>query len=400
MRDAVDAHLDTLGNLAQPPLSQALDRAEFVHFMSLTVVRDSSGGLARLVLEAAADGYPGGVLGRLAREIGSELCRVLDVAGIPVTVSQLGEFLVRHDRQVGQGWFAVPGVVFTGTPGMTVGRIRLEAELASRIEKLLDNLPPQGSALATLERVRGHLFSEAAYKWAFAAEPVPLLADAPKGWSFRSPCDVVGAPHVPLASARPPRAGLVWKALWAVAFLWSLLVLPALGFVWKGLWAAILTLGAELVFAGIAARIAYTMFRRKEKADAQTTGRRPRIRGRNHGAREPVHAEPPGGGSTMKPGWLRHLALRLALWVVGAFAAYRSRPGFLSNIGTIHFARWILLPGTTSCCLLRLHRKLGELPRRFHPGGAQRADGRLEQYTGLSTHEQFGAGRRQRSRSF
>src|SRR5438552_3067458 len=176
---AVNAHLDALGNLARPPLSETLNASAFVHFMSLTVVRDSSGGSAYLVLEASADGYPGGVLNRLAREIGPELCRVLALAGVHVPESQLGEFLVRHDRQVGQGWFAVSGVVFTGTPGMTVGRIRREAELAARIQQILDDLPAQGSALATLERVRAHLFGEAVYKWAFVAEPMPLLADAP-----------------------------------------------------------------------------------------------------------------------------------------------------------------------------------------------------------------------------
>jgi hypothetical protein len=36
--DAIDAHLKTLGNLAKHPLSDALDRSAFVHFMSLTVV--------------------------------------------------------------------------------------------------------------------------------------------------------------------------------------------------------------------------------------------------------------------------------------------------------------------------------------------------------------------------
>src|SRR2546427_9365142 len=72
---AVNAHLDALGNLARPPLSETLNASAFVHFMSLTVVRDSSGGSAYLVLEASADGYPGGVLNRLAREIGPELDR-------------------------------------------------------------------------------------------------------------------------------------------------------------------------------------------------------------------------------------------------------------------------------------------------------------------------------------
>lgn len=323
--DAVNQRLDELGTPARPPVSDALDSSAFVHFMSLTVVRDSSGGSAHLVLEASADGYPGGVLNRLAREIGPQLCEVLDKAGVPVPASQLGKFLVRHDRQVGQGWFAVPGVVFTGTPGMTVGRIRQEAQLAFRIQQVLDTLPAQASALATLERVRAELFREAIYKWAFVAEPTPLLADAPKGGSFVRP--------------------VTWSAL--RTFLWPLFVAPAVMLVWRGLWAAILTLGAELVFAGIAAGIAYMRLRRKEKTDVPDDTEPSadavcKIMAReNNGMQNHL-----AGVSTMKSGWLRRLALRLALWVVGAFAAYRSRPGTLSDIGTIHFARWILLPGT------------------------------------------------------
>src|SRR5437867_13433940 len=103
---AVNAHLDALGNLARPPLSETLNASAFVHFLSLTVVRDSSGGSAYLALEASADGYPGGVLNWLAREIGTELCRVLALAGVPVPEPKVGASLVRQDRQVGQGRFA------------------------------------------------------------------------------------------------------------------------------------------------------------------------------------------------------------------------------------------------------------------------------------------------------
>src|SRR5882724_6108576 len=92
--DAVDKHLNGLGNLAKPVVSKKLNTSAFVHFMSLTVVRDPSGGPAHLVLEASADGYPDGVLRRLARGIGDELLGVLDAADVPVTPSQLGEFLV------------------------------------------------------------------------------------------------------------------------------------------------------------------------------------------------------------------------------------------------------------------------------------------------------------------
>ena len=142
---------------------------------------------------------------------------------------------------------------------MTVRRIRREAELASRIQQSLDERPGRGSALAIRDRLRAELFGEAVYKWAFVAEPVPLLADAPQG----------------LSAIRP----LGWSAL--RTFLWPLLVLPALVLVWRGLWpfvlspalilvwqgvrGAIVAIVAELVLGGIAGRIAYVRFRHKEE---------------------------------------------------------------------------------------------------------------------------------------
>jgi Dyp-type peroxidase family len=106
------------------------------------------------------------------------------------------------------------------------------------------------------------------------------------------------------------------------------------------------TLGAELVVGLIAAAIAYVRFRRKEEDDVPDT-RPPSatavgdiLARENRGEQNHLAAV-----STMKPGMLRRLALRIVLWSIGVSARYY-RPGTLQGIGTIHFARWILLPGT------------------------------------------------------
>ena len=83
--------------------------------------------------------------------------------------------------------------------------------------------------------------------------------------------------------------------------------------------------------------------------------------GREHAGRHPAEPAHPGGGrsrtrtgrsKTISPA-SRHaarlaarLTLRIAFWVIGQMAAKRFRPGFLGEIGTIHFARWVLLPKT------------------------------------------------------
>ena len=46
-----------------------------------------------------------------------------------------------------------------------------------------------------------------------------------------------------------------------------------------------------------------------------------------------------------KPGVTRRITARLAFWIIGALATRQFQPGHLGDIGTIHFARWVMLPG-------------------------------------------------------
>lgn len=48
----------------------------------------------------------------------------------------------------------------------------------------------------------------------------------------------------------------------------------------------------------------------------------------------------------MKPGSFRKLTLALVLWAIGKEIKYWFRPGFVLNMGTIHYARWFRLPGS------------------------------------------------------
>jgi hypothetical protein len=53
-----------------------------------------------------------------------------------------------------------------------------------------------------------------------------------------------------------------------------------------------------------------------------------------------------------KPGLVRWLTSHLIFWAIGEFAANVYPPGFLSDIGTIHFARWVTVPGTRDLLFL------------------------------------------------
>ena len=50
--------------------------------------------------------------------------------------------------------------------------------------------------------------------------------------------------------------------------------------------------------------------------------------------------------TAMKPGAFRKFTLALALWAIGKEVQYWFRPGFVLNMGTIHYARWFRLPGS------------------------------------------------------
>ena len=48
----------------------------------------------------------------------------------------------------------------------------------------------------------------------------------------------------------------------------------------------------------------------------------------------------------LKRGAFRRLTLALSLWGIGKLVRYWFRPGFVLNMGTIHYARWFRLPGS------------------------------------------------------
>lgn len=113
------------------------------------------------------------------------------------------------------------------------------------------------------------------------------------------------------------------------------------------IFAALLAL--ELVGLVWAAWVGYRRLRDQEEGD------RPVDREPDNDALKAIlnHENQPGvvqnhlaAQSIIKPGWHRVALLRLAIWVIGQITAARSPAGFLGRIGTIHHARWLLIPKT------------------------------------------------------
>jgi deferrochelatase/peroxidase EfeB len=352
----VEAVLAPLGNPPHPRVRAALDATGIVHFMSLNVVPAEPGAPANLLLEVSADGGHDAALRALAAALAADLARVLAAAGVPTGGASLYDVLYGHSRTIGPSWWATSGLEFAGTPGMSVERILKEDALAGRIAGLLDAQGAGWPAFRRLEHVRNAIWQAGDAKWAFVPAPTPCLAAAPE--SGLNPLvrrlfgEAVARKRIePIAAARTV-AKLAASAV--AAFLWPLLALlvavTALGGLLGGaavacrvfLWtAALVVLG--LAIGGVAA---YVVLRRREERDVPED--------REPDAREvaAVMANETFGAqnllfsvSDLKPGRLRRVALRLAFWSVG-LVGFFCRPGFLGTNRVIHFARWLVVPGT------------------------------------------------------
>jgi deferrochelatase/peroxidase EfeB len=323
--DAVDTLLSSMGNPPQPALRQALDATGIVHFMSITAIRETTPGRTHLVLEASADGGLPAALDRIAVALSSELSDLLTTARIATGDKTLPDFLASHCLSLGAGWFNTAGFAFDGMPGLSVQRIRDEARLADRIlAEMSDVLAAPMPARAKLQAVREWLWQDGE-KWAFSAEATPFLT----GGTTRTP--------VLIALMAVTVAGIL---------LWPLLVVPAVLMAFFGIWPGILTTLVLLVIAGA---LGVTHLRRLEKENApdntvpDAAGQAEIDQRESHCAQNLLVAH-----SVMQAGWLRRLTLRFAFGMTTEGVRHIFRPGYLRQIGVIHFARWVLIPGTDS----------------------------------------------------
>jgi deferrochelatase/peroxidase EfeB len=329
----VESCLDGIGNPATPQLAIPLDREAFVHFLSMSVFNADDTPRAFIILELSADGTVESVLKKLADAIDPILMDVLGKAHANIGGRALWEFLKQHHHGVGQGWFSTPGVNFDGTPEMSVPRIRKEAQLARFASDILEGYRPSTSALEALEFVRRTVETDPAYKdaqWVFTEPPpsAPALQAPPR----------LSKTVLPIISS--VIANLLWPFLLiALAVLAAGWILDSFG---TGFWLFWLVL--VLMFG-----VSYLWLRHKESSDlpddippsavaVETFMQRENFTAQNHLA----------AASTMKGGAFRRLTLRIGLWIAGQLAMHFSRPSFLGPTGVIHFARWILLPGTNT----------------------------------------------------
>ncbi len=337
--------IDALGNPAAPPIRAILDAMPAtpaslaIHFASLNAFPAPGRAGGYLVFEFSGDGDEAPLVSDLARRLGPTLAPIFALA-VDRDTESLEEYWTRHIVRVGAGYFDNAGLLFSGSPGLSVHRILRERDLMAHVVTLLDKeTSERSSALVQLQAVRDRIAASPEWEWSLTPEDAAVL----------HPERPIGVEEV-----------LRILAAFAATYLWPVFALLATTFfaVWLISWFSLAELPRAIRITGYAAIIlaiavsggsfaAYLVLRRMERQDVPED-RRPdaeilaRVFDReNHTAQNHL-----AGLFVMKPGLLRKLAIRFAFLIGGRSVARIFRPGFLGQLGTIHFARWVTVPGT------------------------------------------------------
>ena len=340
--DAARRLVDALGNPASAPVQAAFEAVGAengelgIHFSSATLFPATAGG-GHLVFEFSGDGNDEALIRSLAIHVGPYIGPAFDMAADRGS-EPLDRYWASHRVTAGQRFFDNPGVLFAGTPGLSVTRIRAERDLRARLTvPVEEQANSYDSALALLETVRSQLHDDPNFRWALQPEDAAAL---------ESESSILEA----LRKIVPAVIKAYLSPL-AVPPLVVFLVMLAMDFSLTGFSRALLSgfvAGiATVAIAAVLGLVAYLVFRRRENSE-MPDDRPPdptavlRIFEReNHAAQNHLAAL-----SVMKPGPLRRLTLRLIFAAIAQLATHLFRPGWLGTLGTIHFARWVMVPGT------------------------------------------------------
>jgi Dyp-type peroxidase family len=147
---------------------------------------------------------------------------------------------------------------------------------------------------------------------------------------------------------------ILWPLLaLAAVFVWGFWPSATGPLVWKLLATATKAVLATTLVSAVLIALFLIKLRQAETTEQPDTSQAPLDTLRAIMAQE----NPPGHAhnhilavGTMKPGPFRAFVHAFALWAIRNLIVYGFRPGFVINMGTIHYARWWRLPGTNKVC--------------------------------------------------
>jgi Dyp-type peroxidase family len=379
--EVVEMQIGVLGHPATDAIKAALDKTNVVHFMSLALLKD--GADRYLSFELSVDGDLNQAIDALTNALGKPLEDLLDTVA-PESRGARAAFLKARVVTLASSLFGNTGLDFNGLPGISVARKAREQALAEASQGLIDdylqhsigdgqrpahilNLVRYGikhdrNAHLTPERTRRIEALEQVEREGLDATTLVPSRQRLGLSTFRKVARLAGVWKI----LRSPDAWPITVPLgvvFAVAMTGFWRLLDVLAWLGSGFWASsnwvplasgigLSIIGALAVTGSIAAILAlvfWVVLRHREKTDpisssaASSAHMERLLRSENHAGYIQSHILAVGD---LKPGWFRVFTHVLGLWGIKQVVANYFRPGFVLNMGTIHYARWWRLPGT------------------------------------------------------
>jgi len=367
-RVALDSLLRTLGNPAGADIRSALDATGLVHFCSLAVI--DAGASQHLAFELSLDGDHETAFAALETNAGGLLRPVFAHVGLSHD-EPLAQFLTRHILTLhGKPWGAT-GLNFNGLPAFSVADIERQARFAAFSARVVQDYLASETArgshpMLTVAHLRRILAQDPSLRRSATPAQHALMAEAHREDfdSFRmipTGKAIELARFKPLSSAqsfarflrtRDSRMLSVPLAALFVTFaaiFWVARAPSPLPFSVQIAAIALKSLLAAIASFAVLIGICIWRLRAAETHDVPDTRHASLVRLRKIAAVEdcPGHMQNHVMAvGTLKPGLFRRLTHALSLWGIRVLIESAFRPGFVLNMGTIHYARWWHLPGT------------------------------------------------------
>jgi cytochrome P450/deferrochelatase/peroxidase EfeB len=373
---AIEAKLNALGNPAAGNLKVALDKRGYVHFASICLVPDEKKAGDQkhrvpgfLILELSADGKQDDVIDRVADDARKPLRDIFKTACGLSDDEHLAVFMQRHALVVKPRLFKTHGLTFCGTPWLSVERIkqedRLQKKIADVVSSKFGQLPHD-----VLDNVRKELRNDTTGSYAFAFNPAPIpFLDSPAAtWAAERDSGILKKIsdyiiHSPMISAFLLLLSFFFTYLaWVDLSFYIAPISRILGTFLAENLVLLVSFVISLILGTVAALVSFVVvigifgYLLIHRVNSFEKAEQPRDL---DPAPERVckimkRENSPGcvqnhmfAISLMKPGLVRKITLFVSLFAIEKLATMATfRPGFLSDIGTIHFARWVRLPKT------------------------------------------------------
>ncbi len=364
----IDAKVAELGNPAGEAIRNVLTATGIVHFASLAVIEADAAHSAPpiILLEINGDGATEVVLKAVAVAALVELGPIFAYVDPQAAhdADALGALLCRHALKTRCSPFDPTGLDFNGTKPFSVRDIERQSKLAAFARTKLDeflkeNLGSSGRASDALAHVRDSVREDANFYRDLLVPSRKTLALAqwrPSRLWITTFLQKV-APTRGILGTLALFAGtwaLLFYTLWHVTGALRSVAWPQTWshYLLAGIWSVLGVGGGSFVvtlgiFAALAVIFA-ALLSRHETTD-KSTDRQVAL---NHSEAINHKENRPGllnnhiiAVLPLKSGFFRRLTLAFALWGVTQVLKW-FRPGFVATMGTIHTAKWFVVPGT------------------------------------------------------